>query len=260
MIRSASTLIGLGLVAGALGGLLGIGGGTLIVPGLVFLRGFSQHRAHGTSLVSALAISIAGLVRYSLDGNVDCGLAVGIAAGGVIGAVFGARAAGAIKGLALRRIFSLFLVVVAVRMIVHALQTNGAAAGAHAMFGDTGTAYWLVILATGLVTGFMSGLLGIGGGLVMIPAMVILLAVPQKMAQGVSLAAIIPTALSGIITHRRLGNVDFGVGKWIGLGAALGAYVGAMAASGLDNNTLMLSFAVFILFVATVMALRKNAN
>lgn len=241
-----------------MGGLLGIGGGTVVVPGLVLAAGFTQHRAHGTSLFCALFIAIAGLCRYTLDGNISFPIAAGIAAGGVAGAVFGARAAGAMRSSTLRRVFAAFLVLVSARLAMTGLNQTLSHGTQASLFAQHTAAYWAAVVATGIVTGFVSGLFGVGGGTVMIPAMVLLLGVPQVRAQGISLAAMIPTAVSGVVTHRRLGNVDFGVGKWTGLGAAAGAMLGATVAASLRNNVLQLVFAAFILFVAITMALKRS--
>jgi uncharacterized protein len=249
--------VGLGLAAGTMGGLLGIGGGVLIVPGLVFFAGLSQHKAHGTSLVSALAIAVAALVRYSVGGNVDWLLAAGIAAGGVGGAILGARTANAIKGPALRRVFAVFLLMVSVRMVLTGLSAGPAQAASHHVLASSTAVYWGIVLGTGVVTGFASGLLGVGGGIIMIPAMVLLLGLPQIRAQGISFAAMIPTALSGIRMHHRAGNVDLSVGKWTALGAAVGAVLGATLAHHLANNVLQFVFAGFLVFTAGMMVTKK---
>jgi uncharacterized membrane protein YfcA len=247
--------VALGVAAGAMGGLLGIGGGVLIVPGLVFLVGLTQHRAHGTSLVSVLGIAFGGLIVYGLHGKVDWLVAVGIAVGGIAGAVFGAKVANAVNGRTLRRIFAAFLLLVSVRMILTGLG-HGHYAGAEAA-STSAVTHWAIVLATGLVTGFVSGLMGVGGGIIMIPAMVLLLGLPQIEAQGVSLAAMIPTALSGIRAHYRAGNVDMSVGKWTGLGAVGGAVIGATVAHHLQNNVLQLVFAGFLVFTAALMLSKK---
>lgn len=247
----------LGLGAGLMGGLLGIGGGVVIVPGLVFLMCFNQHRAHGTSLFSALFLAIVGLGRYTFDGNIDFPLAMGIAAGGVVGAVLGARSAGRLKSATLRRVFALFLLLVSARMVMTGLNGTAHHEIIDSAFVHGSAAYWAVVLGIGIVTGIVSGLFGVGGGTVMIPAMVLLLAVEQKVAQGVSLAAIIPTAISGVATHNRLGNVDFSVGKWTGLGAAAGAVGGATLAAHLDNHVLQFVFAGFIVIMAIMMGMKK---
>lgn len=251
-------LLGLGLAAGVAGGLLGIGGGALIVPGLVFLARLDQHGAHGTSLVAALLLAVSGAATYSLQGNVMWIPALEIAVGGISGAVVGARAAGAIKGEALRRIFSLFVLLVGIRMIMGSFNHGGAAeAATHVSFLNGGVVGALVILAIGVVTGFMSALLGIGGGMVMVPALVLLLCVRQQVAQGISLAAMIPTAAAGILMHRGMGNVDFRVGGLVGIGAILGAFLGGSAAAGLSTSTLQLVFGIFLLIMSAVMALKK---
>lgn len=250
----------MGLVAGVLGGLLGIGGGALIVPGLVFFLNFDQHRAHGTSLVAALMLSVAGVATYFHHGYVDIVLSIEIAAGGVVGAVIGANVANAINGRSLRRVFSVFIVIVGIRMMLGGcLGWDMDRAGAGSVIVDGPIVNALVVIGTGVLTGFMSGLLGIGGGMVMIPALVILLCVSQKAAQGVSLAAILPTAFTGMLMHRGMGNVDFRVGKWVGLGAALGAFAGASVAAGVETKALKIIFGVFLLVMAALMAVRKKS-
>jgi uncharacterized membrane protein YfcA len=93
--------------------------------------------------------------------------------------------------------------------------------------------------------------------MVMVPALVILLCVPQKTAQGISLAAMLPTAFAGMLTHARMGNVDLRVGRWISAGAVIGAFIGANAAAILPTKTLQIVFGGFQLLMALLMALKK---
>ncbi|MCE5197556.1 MAG: sulfite exporter TauE/SafE family protein [Armatimonadota bacterium] len=247
-------LIGTGLVAGLLGGLLGIGGGALVVPVLVFFLDFKQHRAHGTSLVAALLLGVSAVITYALHGHVDIWLALEIAAGGVIGAMIGGRVVKSIKGSTLQKSFSVFLILVAVQMIF----VKGHIGSAASMFTDGGWPAALTVLGTGVITGFMSALLGIGGGMVMIPAMVILLGVPQKAAQGVSLAAAIPTAFTAMLMHKSMGNVDLTVGATVGAGAIFGAVAGASIAALAPEHVLKISFSIFLLVIAVLLALKKQ--
>lgn len=259
MHRTAKTyliLLTLGLVAGTLGGLFGIGGGALIVPGLVFFLAFPQHRAHGTSLVSALVIGIAGVGAYYAADSIDFVLAAEIAAGAVIGAIFGGRLAGRLRGKTLRRVFGGFLVLVAVWMVYTGI--TGAVTSDADVQHLAGYQAALAIVGTGLLTGFMSALLGIGGGIVMIPAMVILLGVPQRLAQGISLATIIPTAFVGILIHRRMGNVDLKVGALVSAGAVLGIQIGSAIAIALKSDALTISFGVFLAVIAGLMMLKSR--
>ena len=251
--------MGIGLAAGIVGGLLGIGGGTVIVPGLVFFLGFHQHKAHGTSLGAVLVVSAVSAATYWYYGHVEWRLSGVMAMGGVAGAWMGANAAGAIKGSALRRVFSVFLALVGVRMILGGClgHENGANAVAH-LGALAGTVHGIgKVLVTGLASGFVSGLLGIGGGIVSVPAMVLLLGLDQHTAQGISLAAIVPTVATGTLMHQTMGNVEFRVAKWVGLGAIAGGFAGASLAGFLNPGSLKLIFGSFLAIMAVLMALKK---
>ena len=102
----------------------------------------------------------------------------------------------------------------------------------------------------GLVAGFLSGTIGIGGGLAFVPIMTIGFRMPQQLAQGTSLAAIIPTALVGGITHIRQGNVQRDAAIWMGGGGVVGAVIGALVAVDLPTSFLARLFGVFLLFSA----------
>ncbi len=108
----------LGLAAGILSGLIGIGGGILIVPALVFLFGFSQQQAQGTTLALLVPpIGILAAWAYYKQGFVDIRVAAIIAAGFVVGSFFGARIATTISNAMLGKIFGVFLVLIGIKMI-----------------------------------------------------------------------------------------------------------------------------------------------
>lgn len=246
-----------------MGGLLGIGGGSLVVPALVFFLAFNQHRAHGTSLAVVLGLSASSVATYSLHGHVDWLLAVEIAAGGIIGAIFGGRTAAAMRSRTLRRVFCVFLALVGLRMIVGGIVgkdvgKTGVSYAPAALVVSDGFPRGLAVLATGVLTGFFSSLLGIGGGTVMVPATVLLLGVDQHTAQGVSLAAMMPTSLAGTIMHHRLGNVEFRVAKWVALGAVLGGTGGACLAGCLSGRILQILFGGFLALISGLLALKKS--
>ena len=107
----------IGLAAGVLAGLFGIGGGVLIVPALVLLAKFPPQVATGTSLgVLLLPVGLLGVWEYHKAGNIRIGPALWIAAGLFVGAYFGAKIAQQMSPLVLRRLFSVFLLFVAVRL------------------------------------------------------------------------------------------------------------------------------------------------
>jgi uncharacterized membrane protein YfcA len=116
-------------------------------------------------------------------------------------------------------------------------------------------------IGAGLFAGFLSGTIGIGGGLAFVPIMTIGFRMPQQLAQGTSLAAIIPTALVGGITHLRQGNVRRDAAIWMGGGGVVGAVIGALVAVDLPTSFLARLFGVFLLFSAyrIAMGARRQA-
>lgn len=110
-------IVGLGLIAGILSGLLGVGGGIILVPIMVSLLGFSQHCAHATSLAVIVPTAIVGSLVYSSHGNLDIVLSLTLTAGSIVGASFGARWMKYIPAAQLRRMFGAFIVIVGVRML-----------------------------------------------------------------------------------------------------------------------------------------------
>ena len=108
----------------------------------------------------------------------------------------------------------------------------------------------LQLLTIGLAAGFLAGLLGIGGGVVMVPAMVLILGFGQHVAQGTSLLVIIPAALSGSYTHHRNGRLLLRDAAWLGVGGVLGAILGSLFALSMEDTLLQRLFAIFLLVSA----------
>ena len=113
----------------------------------------------------------------------------------------------------------------------------------------------IVIVGTGLAAGFFSGLMGVGGGTITIPALVIFLGATQQLAQGTSLALIIPTAIMGAYAYHKRGYVNVDKALWIVLGAVLGAFFGAQLAAIVPSFWLKKIFAAFAMFLSVRMFL-----
>ena len=110
-------LIVLGLIAGYLSGLVGIGGGIVMVPVLVLLFGFTQHRAQGTTLaLLTIPVGIFGVMNYYKAGNVDIKTALLLCCGFVLGSYLGSKTAIALPQDTIRKIFAVLMFVVAVKM------------------------------------------------------------------------------------------------------------------------------------------------
>ncbi|MFO7929290.1 MAG: sulfite exporter TauE/SafE family protein [Candidatus Humimicrobiaceae bacterium] len=108
----------LGLGAGVFSGLLGIGGGSVMIPALVYLAGYSQHQAQGTTLAMMIPpIGLLAAIKYYQAGNVKIKVAALMCIGFFIGGYLGARFVDKIPDLVLKRCFGIFLLIVALRMI-----------------------------------------------------------------------------------------------------------------------------------------------
>jgi uncharacterized protein len=111
-------LIIIGVAAGMLGGMVGIGGGLVIVPALVYFLAFSQHEAQGTSLgLLLLPVGILGVINYYKNGYVDMRVVALLAVGFVVGNYFGSKLALSLPQLTLKKIFAIFMILIAVKML-----------------------------------------------------------------------------------------------------------------------------------------------
>lgn len=105
-------------------------------------------------------------------------------------------------------------------------------------------------VAGGLLVGVASGILGVGGGILLVPLMTIGFGFSQHLAQGTSLAAIIPTSVVGAVTHDRAGSVDRRAAAWMGAGSVAGGLAGALLALVSPHQWLARAFGLVLLFAA----------
>lgn len=234
--------LGIGLAGGVVGSLIGLGGGFLMIPLMTATLGLTQHEAHGTSVVAVLFTAIGAALTYGHRGSVAWVAAAGVAASGMVFARLGARFSHQVSTRRLQGFFGGFLVFTA--LLLPVLQTVIRQAARQA-----GPAWWLEATmgaGVGVVSGFMSGLLGIGGGAIVVAALVLTLGYSQHMAQGTALAAMIPTALSGALTHHRLGHTVWQVAPLLGVGSVAGGWLGAVVAHQLASDALRYVFSACI--------------
>jgi uncharacterized membrane protein YfcA len=116
--KAAAPAVGVGLVAGVLSGLLGVGGGVIIVPLLVALVHLSQHQAHATSLAAIVPIGAVGALTFALGGKIDLEVAGLLALGALVGAPAGARIMARIEERPLRIMFGVLMIAVGVQLLV----------------------------------------------------------------------------------------------------------------------------------------------
>ena len=239
MVRALIFFIG--LTAGAFGALVGLGGGVLMIPLMVGILRMSQHKAHGTSLATLVFTGIAGMVIYQSFGTVDHIAALALAASAIIMTHIGAKYALAMPEWQLKRAFGGLLCFVSVVLLLKAFYLP-------VLFAPEVLAKILILLVVGAVTGFLSGMMGVGGGSIMVPAMVILTGADQVTAQGTSLLAMIPIGIAGAYSHWNLGTVNKEMLPLLIPGIIIGALAGSYMAHILPELTLRLLFAAILLW------------
>lgn len=239
---SSWRLVLIGLAAGVLGGGLGVGGGIVLVP-LLLWAGLGRHRAHATSLAAIIFIASAGAFSFGVSGEVDLVAGITVGLGGVAGSVVGASVMHRVSARALTIVFGIVLLVAGIRLVLSAEPLPGAAD--FPVLGQTAIA-----LGIGLVAGFFAGLAGIGGGVVIVPSTVLLLGLEQHEAQGTSLLAIVLTSVAGSIVNRRNQRLRAMDGLLAGVGGIIGSLTGSSLALLTEARTLSVMFGLLVLFVA----------
>jgi uncharacterized protein len=241
-----------GVAAGALSGLFGVGGGILIVPGLVLLLGMGQRRAHATSLAAIVPIAVAGAAGYAVEGAVDWPAAGLLTVGSAAGAILGTQALSRVPERALRVIFAAFLLLAAAALPFEA--SGGGSEGSIDLWAGA------LLVLVGTVAGAMAGLLGVGGGIVMVPGLVLLASLSQAVAKGTSLLVIIPTALVGTVSNLRHGQVDKRVALVAGASGVASSFVASMLSVRLDPLLSSVLFGILLVAVAVRLLLSARGH
>ena len=240
-----------GLVAGVLSGVFGIGGGVVLVPLLALLLGLGQHDAQGMTLaILLLPVGLAAVVEYHRAGRVRWRLVGPLVAGFLLGVWLGSLGATAVPERPLRLGFVAFLVALALRNWRAAGRSRRAAPEAE-VAGPARLA-WLHALWIGAAGGIASGLLGIGGAVLMIPLLVAVLGLQQHEAQGTSLAVMLPpVGLPGVLVYSGArGGLPWLVIGCVAGGFLLGGALGARVTRRVAGPALVRGFAVFQFTVA----------
>lgn len=291
---AAAVVVGLGV--GILSGMLGVGGGTIMVP--VFRLGFglSAVAATATSLFAIIPTSISGMVGHLRDKTCipKLGLAMGLA--GACTSTLGVRLADISPSWLVMLVAALIIAYSAINTFRKAFamkkkeeavssktfSRDDAAAGAKAATAGDGasaaavatgaaakraataaarpelsTKELLLGALIGLIAGLASGYVGVGGGFIMVPMMLGILNIPMRYASGTSLIAIMILAVPGVIAQIMLGHVDFVAGIAISVGTIPGALIGARLVSHIPERTLRFIFAGMLLVAAVMLVVNE---
>src|SRR5918996_72632 len=217
---------GVGLAAGFMAGLFGVGGGILIVPALLLIMRMDQRLAHGTSLAAVLPIAVASTLGYALDDAVDWPVAALLAAGAVAGAGVGTHVLPLVPQRALAVAFTGLMLATAVRMLLDHSDAGGRA--------DLTVGTAVALVAVGVAAGIIAGLLGVGGGIILVPAMVVLFGIPPAVAKGTSLAVTVPTSAMGTWRNRVNRNAELAAAVVVGLAGVVSGFVASKISVGMS--------------------------
>ena len=233
-------LVLLGLVIGLVIGLLGGGGAVLTVPALVYIAGVPVEEATATSLVVVIIGSVAGLVAHHLARRVRWREGLLFGALGVGGAAVGSWLSSAVPDRLLLALFAGLLVAAGASM----LRERRVPTRPHRR------SWWLTVaLASGV--GLVTGFFGVGGGFVVVPALVLALGFAMDEAGATALVVVVVNAGTALLSRGGHG-VDVTTAAWTGGAAALGAVAGTVLAGHLRGTTLRRVFGVLLLGVAVL--------
>ena len=251
-----------GCVVGFALGLTGGGGSLLAVPMLVYGLSIAPREAIGISLAAVGATALLGVIPRWRNGEIEVGTGLLFAFAGMVGAPLGTWVAGMIPEAVLLTMFAVLMLVVAVRMWIKGATTHAALQKSTCERDESGqlkltTPCALLLLAIGTLTGFLSGMFGVGGGFVIVPALVLFSKMPIHRAVATSLLVIVLVSLSGVASHIAAGrDISWEVTGLFIAGGYLGLQLGSRLAKRLSGPRLQRLFAGAIICVAVLIIVK----
>lgn len=237
-----------GLVAGTLSGLFGVGGGVITQPAVYALLGGTPIQGVATPLPVIFPTSVMAAYAYARAGEVSYRAARWGAGPGVVGATIGAYLTKFVNPHVLLLVASTLI----------------GLAGTQVIRGRTPSTPWekgkTPVWKYGLIAfgaGFASGLLGVGGGIIIVPALTLLIGMPLKRALGTSLVLIAALVVPGTLVHAALGHIDWTIFLVLVVGVIPGAWLGSRIALGARERTLRLAVGAFLVAIAVVYGIEQ---
>jgi uncharacterized protein len=231
-----------GFVAGAMGGAFGVGGAIITTPAVQVVLGAKPIVAVGTPLPVILPTTLSGMQAYRRAGHIDHRAVRWAAPPGAMGAAGGAYLTKFVDA-------RILLLMTAGLIGWQAVRVGLGKAVVEVPGRPARPSAWAFFLM-GLAAGFFSGLLGIGGGVILVPIMAGVLKIPLKRALGTSLVVIAFMVIPGTVVHALLGNIDWSIFLWLTLGVIPGAGIGSRWTIRARERTLRAVVATFLLLVA----------
>ena len=255
-IITFSLLVIVGILAGMFGGLIGTGGCSIMLPILDLYLEYQTPIAIGTTLFAVMFTTSSGAYGHLKIKNLDIESAKYLAIGGIIGVIIGSVIFELIKKevFYLQLILGLIFIWPAVRMIYEGIKLKrkkeGAKTEKKSLLGGIipGEPVGKVVL--GLIIGIATGLVGLGGGYALVPALIYIFGGPVHVVMGTSLAVMIPMTVIGSIFKILGGSVDLIAGITLGVGTSIGAQIGARLIKRFDPHDLKIIFGLYFLYVS----------
>jgi uncharacterized membrane protein YfcA len=242
-------------------GLIGGGGSVLALPILIYVMGVPTKSAIAMTLVIVGTVSLIGLIPHWKNGNINFKKAFIFGSATMLGAFFGAKLAGLpfITANLQLLLFAIMMLIAAILMIKRSFKNNATTSPENNQENINSEVYqppackycWLWLLSEGLGVGILTGLVGVGGGFAIVPALVILGKTPMKEAIGTSLLILVANAVAGFVGY--LGQVELDwqlIGSFI-LAASFGSFLGAYLSQFIDGKKLQKYFGYFLIAVAS---------
>ena len=236
-----------GIASGIVAGILGVGGGTILVPAMVFL-GIEAHSAIGTSTLAMIFTSLSGTMRNHAKGGLQVAAVIQIGIASLLGAQGGAFLTTLLKTRTLEILFAILLILITVSgMRKRNLEKRAATR-------------WIVAarIFIGITGGFLSGLFGIGGGILMVPLQILLLGEDLVSAVKTSLGVIVITAIGATFAHAMHGHVLLLEGLTLGAGGVIGAQIGTRLLPLIPQKVVKVTFAILSFALAGALAIGSN--
>lgn len=236
----------IGSLGGFLSGVLGIGGGVVFVPLLTYFTNQDFKINTGISSMAVVFVATTSSVIYISNGQTFSIYILYLIIGGIIGGYLGSKLTFSLETKTLQRIFAVLLLVVSYRMIF--------STGFSSKYEENIVLYLLI----GIFSGVLSGLLGIGGGIVRIPLLIFFGGLGNLTAQGFSLITTVPTALTAAYTKLKNDREFAKRGSIVGISGIVGSIIGGNLAFRLPQEFLNTSFAVFLILVSLNMLVKTS--
>lgn len=245
-------LIAIGLSAGTLGSMVGVGGGVIMVPALTFLN-VAPAQAASTSLIAVMSTSVSSTIEYSRQKRIDYALGLKMALCAIPGGVLGAILSEYLQEDSFKLYFGILLILTGLYLLYKNSVLKDHLAKRRSV------PLQVAVLASSFGAGIISSLFGVGGGIIFVPSILLVLGLTMHRAAPTSQLTLMMTALAGVFTHSVLGHPDYLQAVVLSAGAFVGAQIGARL-SRLTKDILLQRLFAIILMVVSITFILDGLN